>query len=149
MRIATTGAFNRDADEDGEIQVAANIYDQYPCRPDCLADLTLFKFACDYEVVKTYPGPGAHRLQLSPTDVRWAKARLKKAIPRVYPHMTPESHGEEYFDCMLCLHMPWRNESEFKQTDLGVGGVAWPTYQAKFLYHEAALIANIDLHAWC
>jgi hypothetical protein len=68
---------------------------------------------------------------------RYIYKRKSVAVPRLYPHMTPESHGEEYFYSQLLLYKPWRNE----QVDLiaNPAGGSYPSYSEAFLRQGQAL----------
>lgn len=125
-----------DEDAAASVPFKSNKIDYYRCRAgepedaerrgalqagsESLEDVCLFNFITDYQVSTTAPGQRQVEYQdywrvdipvlLPNNPQRYITKRSRSAVPRIYPYMTPESHGEEFFYAQLMLYVPWRNE---------------------------------------
>lgn len=97
--------------QEGGSVVAPSFIDSYRLRPEELHHLSLYSFASTQEV-SSRPKQGSIPFVVGRTT-KHVSVRTRPAIVRVYPRMSPEAHGAEYYYGMLLLHMPWHtNEAE-------------------------------------
>lgn len=115
MRAARAAAAAEDAaaeaeeeDEGGDAAIQPGLHAYYAARPAALEHLSLFNFASTQQV-SSRPKQGSTAFVVGGTT-KHVSARSRPAVVRVYPRMTPEAHGAEYFYGMLLLHVPWRDE---------------------------------------
>ena len=107
------GAVGEDEEESA---VAIGVYEYYAARPlgGSWDSLSLFDYVVNWEYSGRRP-TGAQR-EVHPFTIggqqRHVWKRLRGAVVRVYPRMSAETHGDEYYYSMLLLHTPWRSEEE-------------------------------------
>ena len=102
-------AGGEDEEQSGSV-LAISLIDSYRCRPGELHHLSLYTFASTQEV-STRPKQGSMEFAVGGAR-RHVFARGRPAVVRVYPRMSPEAHGAEYYYSMLLLHMPWDTDEE-------------------------------------
>ena len=94
----------------GESALALGLLSYYAARPLSLEHLSLFNFASNQEVTSRSK-TGSINFTIG-RATKYVTPRSKPAVVRVYPRMSPEAHGGEYFYGMLLLHVPWRDEQQ-------------------------------------
>ena len=105
-------AIARGDGDDQEVSVANSAFDYYAARPAALADTTLFTFLSRFVLAPTAGNDPQYEPIFVRTAQRWVRPRTKPAVLKLYPRMTHESHGDEYFYSLLLLHIPWRQEAD-------------------------------------
>jgi hypothetical protein len=125
-----------DDDDNAEDALTANLYVWYSLRPPSLEGTTLFELATTYHIRSSSSNAALPIYRLGAQEPsRWLVARAKPAIARIYPRMSVESHGDEYFYSMLQLHVPWRNE----ELNIPRNGL-----EERFMRHEQRIRARLD-----
>lgn len=126
------GEEDEEEGEDGGSAVALGMISHYAARPQQLERISLFMFVSTQEV-SSRAKRGSMTFNDAGGFTRHVSARSKLAVVRVYPRMSPEAHGGEYFYAMLLLHVPWRNEEQsFPRT-------SYEALQQQFMHHQPAM----------
>lgn len=103
-------AIARGDGDDNEVSVANSACDYYAARPAALQDVTLFVFLTQFALSPTSGNDPHYEPIIVRRAQRWVRQRTKPAVLKLYPRMTQESHGDEYFYSLLLLHIPWRHD---------------------------------------
>ena len=70
-------------------------------RPEELEDLTLYRFASDYVVESSAPAEGPSWPVPAGSGTRFIRPHNKAAVLRIYPRLSPEAHGDDYYYSLL------------------------------------------------
>ena len=122
--------------EGGGSALALGLHAYYAARPPQLEHLTLYQFASTKEV-SSRARQGSLPINIQ-SAARHVHARSTPAVVRVYPRMSFEAHGDEYYYAMLQLHVPWRNEQQqFPRQPEGA-------LERMFLLHRPSMQRQLD-----
>lgn len=118
MRVVKPKPNELSGDAMEEDILTANIFVRYAHRPSNgdFNNMSLYEFASRWRYSSRAPASGGRRGR-KPNDsfklkdnLGWIVERSREAVV-LSPYMTPERNGDEYYYVLLCLYLPWRDDS--------------------------------------